>query len=75
MEFFAVRHQQFREQSVIQRSAVTGTSPKCSWIPLISRREEVTNVPRYWLLLRQVQVGVGGNPVQNQESWEGARLS
>lgn len=77
MEFFAARHQQFREPSVIQCSAVTGTSPKptCSWIPLISRRERVTNVPRYWLLLHQVQVGVGGNPVQNQESWEGARLS
>lgn len=40
MEFFAVRHQQFREPSVIQCSAVTGTSPKptCSLISLISRR-------------------------------------
>lgn len=68
MEFFADSHKQFREPSVIQCSVVTGTSPEptCFLTPLIPRTERVTNVPTYWLLLLQVQAGVGGDSVQNQ---------
>lgn len=47
-------------------SLAPSPSPPLSLTPLISRAERVINDPRYWLLLLQVQSGVGGYPVQNQ---------